>query len=148
MTEVNFYHLVSSSLEAALPKLLEKVVASGQKAVVLAASPEQMEVLNTLLWTYSTRTFIPHGSRMDAFPQEQPIYITDCEENPAGATILVLTNGQQPVFLPTFERCLDLFDGNSEEEVARARKRWSHYKKEHAQLSYFQQNAKGGWEKK
>lgn len=148
MTEISFYHFVSSPLEAVLPKLLEKVISSGQKAVVLTASEEKMDLLNTVLWTYSTRTFLPHGSQKDEFHSEQPIYITCREENPAGADVLVITEGLEPAFIGNFSRCLDLFDGTSEEETAKARKRWGHYKKANYILNYFQQTEQGGWEKK
>lgn len=148
MTDISFYHLTSSPLEAALPRLLEKVIASGKRAVILAASEEKMETLNSVIWTYSTKTFLPHGSRNDEFPAEQPIYLTTEEENPNGADILVVTEGMEPQFMAGFERCLDLFDGSNESETQKARQRWSRYKQEQHMLSYWQQNAKGGWEKK
>ena len=34
-TEVNFYHLTRSSLEDALPRLLQKTLQAGERAVVL-----------------------------------------------------------------------------------------------------------------
>ena len=34
MTEINFYHLTRSSLEQALPRLLEKTLQAGERAVV------------------------------------------------------------------------------------------------------------------
>ena len=38
MTEINFYHLTFSPLERALPKLLERTLEGGKRALVLAAS--------------------------------------------------------------------------------------------------------------
>lgn len=148
MTNISFYHLSNSPLESVLPKLLEKVIATGKKAVILTRSEKKRETLNHILWTYSTRTFLPHGSEADDFHEEQPIYLTTLEENPAQAEILVVIDGLQPAFLNGFERCLDLFDGNNGEETANARARWSRYKKELHLLSYWQQTDKGSWEKK
>ena len=68
MTEVAFYHLQQSPLEAALPKLLEKTLAAGHRAVVMAAAVERVEALNTLLWTYHPDSWLPHGSARDGRP--------------------------------------------------------------------------------
>ena len=43
MTDVRFYHLTSTSLEAALPQMLEKTLERGQRAVVIAGSEERVE---------------------------------------------------------------------------------------------------------
>jgi len=49
MTEIGFYHLQRSPLERALPKLLEKVLEAGKRAVVVARSDERVEQLNGIL---------------------------------------------------------------------------------------------------
>ena len=60
MTDVRFYHLTRTSLEAALPQMLEKTLERGQRAVVIAGSDERVESLNAQLWTYHDRRFLPH----------------------------------------------------------------------------------------
>src|SRR5260370_146539 len=90
MSEVGFYHLLTTPLERALPRLLERARAQGLRIVVRAASTERVEHLNALLWTYDDAGFLPHGSARDGNPAEQPIWLSDCQENPNGATILVL----------------------------------------------------------
>ena len=62
MTEVSFYHLQKVGLERALPKLLEKALERGLKAVVVAGSDERVESLNSSLWTYEAASFLAHGS--------------------------------------------------------------------------------------
>ena len=59
MTEVRFYHMTRTGLEAALPQMLEKTLERGQRAVVIAGSEERVEALNGHLWTYRDRTFLP-----------------------------------------------------------------------------------------
>ena len=49
MTEVNFYHLTKSSLEQALPRLLERTLQAGERAVVLLGSAEGLLVIGILL---------------------------------------------------------------------------------------------------
>ncbi len=61
MTRVDFYHLQSSPVERALPQLLERIIASGNRAVVLAASQDRIEVLANVLWTFDPNSWLPHG---------------------------------------------------------------------------------------
>lgn len=148
MTEVGFYHLTAMPLEAALPRLMEKVLAGGFRAVVMVGSSERVEAINTQLWTYNPGSFLPHGSASDGNAAEQPIWITDKDENPNRASVLVLTEGVRSARIGDFARCLDLFDGADAEAVVAARSRWSEYKELGFTVAYWQQTAGGGWEKK
>jgi len=116
--------------------------------VVLAGSEERLEGLSALLWTFSTDSFLPHGSRRDGHAVHQPIYLTTAEENPNGATVLVLTDGMDADFIGDFERCLDLFDGNDPEALAAARERWKNRKAAGYALTYWQQTEAGKWERR
>ncbi len=93
MTEIGFYHLQATPLERALPKLLERGLAAGFRIVVLAGSGERVDHLDATLWTYDDASFLPHGSRRDGKPERQPVWLTDSDENPNGADMLVLTDG-------------------------------------------------------
>ena len=46
MPEVGFYHLLYTPLDRALPKLLEKALERGHRAIVLTGSNERVEDLN------------------------------------------------------------------------------------------------------
>ena len=70
MSEIAFYHLTRSPLEAALPKLLDKTLQAGKRAVVIAGSPERVEHLNGVLWSYDDASWLPHGSAKDGHPDE------------------------------------------------------------------------------
>ena len=145
MTDIQFYHLLSTSLERALPKLLEKAVAGQYRIVVKVASEEDEERLDTELWTYNPGSFLPHGTRRDGFEAEQPIYITANGENPGGATLLVVTDGSPAP--EGYARVLDIFNGVDDAAVQAARGRWSQYKTEGHSLAYIKQTPAGGWEK-
>ncbi len=73
-----------------LPKLLEKTLASEKRAVVLAASVDRVEALAAQLWTYDPDSWLPHGTARDGSPEEQPIWLTERDENPNGAAFLFL----------------------------------------------------------
>ena len=146
MTAISFYHLESTSLDRALPKLLEKVLERGHRAVVFAGSEERVEALNSALWTYEQRAFLPHGSERDGFVDRQPIYLTTIDENPNGSDVLVLVDGAISGQLDSFERVLDLFDGHDNGAVEAARARWRMLKDIGHELTYWQQTSQGGWE--
>jgi DNA polymerase-3 subunit chi len=148
MTEVGFYHLTRTPLERALPKLLERVLANGMRAVVMAGSAERVAALDAALWTYEQLSFLPHGSARDGEAQSQPIWLTTDDENPNGAQVLVLTDGAASEHVGEFVRCLDMFDGRDPEAVQAARGRWKGFKDAGHALAYWQQNEAGGWEKR
>ena len=148
MAEIGFYHLTTTPLERALPKLLEKAVGTGQRIVVMAGSEERVEALNALLWTYDPASFLPHGSARDGNAAAQPIWLTAKDENPNNAAILVLADGASSARIGDYARCLEMFDGNDTEAVEKARSRWKDYLAEGHALTYWQQNDRGGWEKK
>ena len=144
---VDFYHLETSPLERALPQLLEKVVQAGHRAVVMAGSDDRVEALSSLLWTYNHNSWLAHGSAKDGFAADQPVWLTDREENPNGARVLVLTDGMDAARLDAFDRCLDMFDGANPEATVAARSRWSAAKAAGHELHYWQQTATG-WQEK
>jgi DNA polymerase-3 subunit chi len=147
MTEVGFYHLAAATLERALPRLLERALAEGHRVVVHAGSEERIAHLDGVLWTYSDASFLPHGSARDGNAARHPICLTDRDENPNGATMLVLLDGARSDHIREFARCCDIFDGKDPAAVEAARQRWSAVKAEGHSLTYWQQTA-AGWEKR
>ena len=147
MAEIGFYHLLSTPLERALPKLLERAFAQGHRSVVRAGSSERAEYLCAVLWTYEEAAFLPHGSASDGHAALQPIWLTYHAENPNRASILVLVDGVEAEDLQSYARCLDLFDGNDADMVEAARGRWRRARGAGHALTYWQQTP-AGWERK
>lgn len=148
MTEIRFYHLVRTALEQALPELLEKCRERGWRAVVVAGSEDRVEHLAQHLWIYSERSFLPHGTRRDGDAADQPIWLTDREENPNGATVLFLTDGADAAEIGAYNLVCDLFDGSDAPAVQAARDRWRRRKDDGHTLAYWQQDASGRWHEK
>jgi DNA polymerase-3 subunit chi len=146
VAEIGFYHLITTPLERALPRLLERAVAGGHRIVVRAASAERVEHLNALLWRYDEASFLPHGSARDGHMAAQPIYLTDGPDNPNGASMLVLVD-DIAADLAAFARCVDLFDGGDPAAVAAARERWRRAREAGHTLTYWQQTPTG-WARK
>jgi DNA polymerase-3 subunit chi len=148
MTKVSFYHLTTASLEQALPALLEKSLAAGLRVVLMAGSRERVAYLDAHLWTYDPASFLPHGAGRDGMEGAQQIFLTDADENPNQADLLVLTDGVTSRHLAGFKRCLTLFDGQDEAAVAQARAYWKEWNAGGHDLIYYQQTERGGWTEK
>lgn len=147
MATIQFYHLLTTPIEQALPKLLEKALSAGYRCLLTAESEDRIEQLNQLLWTYDPGSFLPHASVKDGQPEEQPVLLSTALEAPNDARLLAVTDGRL-ADAARFERVLDIFDGNSQSAVEQARIRWKTYKEQGNNLSYLRQTATGGWEQK
>jgi DNA polymerase-3 subunit chi len=145
MTEVRFYHLTRTSLETALPQMLEKTLERGQRAVVLAGSPERVEALNAWLWSYRENAFLPHGSARDGYAAEQPVWLSERDENPNAAEALFLTDGATSERVGDYGLCVVLFDGTSEAALGAARAQWRGLKQAGHACTYWQQDERGRW---
>ena len=118
MTEIAFYHLEKSPLEQVLPKLLEKTLGAGKRALVLAGSEQRVEALAGLLWTYEQGSWLPHGTDQDGSPEDQPVWLTTADDNANRAEFLFLTDGATSARIGDYERCFELFDGRDAAAVA------------------------------
>jgi DNA polymerase III subunit chi len=147
-TEVLFYHLERQPLETVLPTLVEKTVERGWRAVIEVGSPERVQALNALLWTYKPESFLPHGTKADGPAAEQPVYLTHEGDNPNNATVRFLVDGAALVGFTGYDRIVVMFDGRDPDALSAARTHWKAAKATGAALTYWQQNADGRWEKK
>lgn len=145
MTTIQFYHLLSTPLERALPALMSKALSAGLRCAVLSNNESTLKRLDDALWEVDAASFIPHGTSHSPAPQREPVYLSLTEETPNGATLLAVTDGTTPRFMDNYARVLDIFDGHDLEAVAAARKRWKHYQDSGYSLSYIQQQENGGW---
>jgi DNA polymerase-3 subunit chi len=143
MTEIGFYHLTRSTLAQALPPLLIRTLAAGQRALVLG--PESgLEAVSAALWAQPA--WLPHGGAADGDPDLQPIWLSADAEPLNGARFLFIVEGAETDRLADFDRVFDLFNGNDSEAVAAARVRWKTAKEAGHTLIYWQQTD-GGWKK-
>ncbi len=146
MTDVWFYHLEHTSLEQALPELLDKTLARGWKALVRATERARLDQLDGWLWTYRDEAFLPHGLNDEPYADRQPVLLTTEFGNPNGAEALFLVDGAEAGDLAPYVRCMVLFDGRDEGIVAAARAQWSRIKATGAEMSYWRQEGRG-WRK-
>ena len=149
MTEILFYHLQGQKLEGVLPALLEKSLERGWKVVVQGSSEERIEALDAHLWTYRDDSFLPHGTWREAEAAAQPILLTVNDDNPNGAVVRFLVDGASlPSDAAAYQRIVLLFDGDDPDAVEAARARWSDAKKNGFDVTYWQPDEQGRWQRK
>ncbi|WP_308909845.1 DNA polymerase III subunit chi [Pseudokordiimonas caeni] len=148
MAEIRFYHLQRQTLEEALPKLMERVQEAGLRAVIKVPGRTHLDTLDKVLWDYDPGSFLAHDKEGCKHADQQPFYLTTGDEVPNGASVLVLVDAVDPPAELGFDRCLYMFDGRDMAIVEKARAQWKTFKDMGAEMSYWQQGERGGWEKK
>lgn len=148
MVEVLFYHLTESTLEEALPGLLERSLARGWRAVVQTGTEERRDALDTHLWTFRDDSFLAHATEREAYPQDQPVLLTTGADNANGAQIRFLVDGATPPDLSAYQRAVFMFDGHDQLQLEAARGHWKMVKAAGHTVTYWQQTPDKRWERK
>ncbi len=146
MTEIGFYHLTRTTVAHALPMLLGRTLAAGQRAVVVCTDEARVAALDKALWECTEPDWLPHGTAADGNADLQPIWLATDDAAPNGARYLFLVDGAGPARIDAFPRVFDLFDGKDEAALIAARARWKAARDAGHTLTYWRQGAKG-WEK-
>lgn len=146
MPEIRFYHLQRQPVEEALPRLLEKVLQAGHKALVKVPDKGLAETLDKALWIYDPGSFLPHARAGGDHDADQPVLLTTDDDNPADADVLVLIDGTASPDIERYDRTLYMFDGRNPDIVEAARTHWRDFKAAGLAMSYWQQGERGGWQ--
>lgn len=148
MTEILFYHLKGQRLEQVLPPLLQKSLERGWRVVVQASSEERIEALDAHLWTWRDDAFLPHGTWREPDAGEQPVLLTVHDTNPNQAAVRFLVEGAElPAEPAAYQRLVLLFDGDDPDAVAAARERWTKVKNGGFEVTYWQVDENGRWQR-
>ena len=148
MAEVLFYHLTESTLEEALPGLLERSVARGWRAVVQTGTEERRDALDIHLWTFRDDSFLAHGTDREPHADEQPVLLTVDAGNANEAQIRFLVDGASPPDISGYERAVFMFDGHDAAQLETAREHWKAMKAAGNAVTYWQQTPDKRWERK
>lgn len=149
MTEVLFYHLHDVTLENVLPPLLEKSLERGWRVVVQSNSEERTEALDAHLWTYREDLFLPHANWRVADAQDQPIILAVEDSNPNRANVRFLVdNAPLPANSDIYDRVVLLFNGDDADALAAARQSWTDCKARGFDVTYWQADERGRWQKR
>ena len=136
---VDFYHLSTSPLERVLPNICEKVLASGERLLVVAEEG-LIPSLDEQLWGYARESFLPHGADR---PEKQPVLLSSEPAATNGATHIALADGRWREEALGFARTFYFFD---KERLDDARSVWRALKTNaEAEPRYWKQDERGKW---
>lgn len=145
--DIGFYHCTRAPAAEVAVRLSAKVLESGQRLLVVGERP-RLEALDKALWALVPDSFLPHALAGGTFDADQPILLAETAEPVNGAKLLLSLEAGVPGAMDGFERVLNLFeDGSPAHE--RARLDWKALgSRDGLTRSYWQQNERGGWEKR
>lgn len=149
MSEVWFYHLTESALEAALPPLLGKCAQRGWRVLLWGGEMARLDHLDRALWTYDDASFLAHGLAGGENDSSQPVLLTGDGANGNGAQVLVMIDRAEatPEVIAGYERAIMMFDGADSEAVDAARGYWKQITGAGIPAQYWAQEG-GSWVKK
>jgi len=144
-----FYHLTRSTLEEALPPLLNAAGGKGWRVALRGRSEALLARLDQRLWTHPPESFLPHGRAGGPHDAEQPILLTDKPDIPNGAACLMAVEGAEVSAeeVAALERTCILFDGHDPAALEAARGQWRALTGAGAAAKYWAQGERG-WEMK
>jgi DNA polymerase-3 subunit chi len=149
MTEVLFYHLQDMTLESVLPPLLEKSLERGWRVAVQSTSEERADALDAHLWTYREDSFLPHATWRAGDAEDHPIMLVVEESNPNRANVRFLVdNAPLPADSGIYDRLVLVFNGDDADALAAARHAWSDCKARGFDVTYWQADERGRWQKR
>ena len=126
MTRIDFHSKIPDKLSYAC-RLIRKAQAANTKLVVLAEDREQLNNIDSLLWTFSEQDFLPHVIAGDSLAAQTPIILTDdCEKASPHHHALVNLSRRTPEFFARFERMFELVS-NDEQDLVAGRERYKYY---------------------
>jgi DNA polymerase III subunit chi len=111
----DFYYLTRVPLEKALPGIAERVLANGERLIIVAEDEKVLTRIDALLWSYKPESFLPHGRDGD-----QPILLSAATGGTSAQNI-ALIDGKWSDSALGFARAFYFFDSQS---IEAARSAW------------------------
>jgi DNA polymerase-3 subunit chi len=132
MTRVDFYILTQPTKEARLTlacRIAEKAVLSDHEVLINAETDTDCARLDTLLWTFSQGSFLPHRRLSEAAANEgEPVLIGAGQEPEDGRWDLLINLAPDvPEFFGRFSRVAELV-GAEDDARAAGRERFRYYR--------------------
>jgi len=131
-TKVDFYVLAAADQRSRLTtvcRLVEKAYDQGLRVAVRTSAPAETVEIDELMWTFSDRSFVPHGvwPADPDFAAATPVLITSGGLPESHRDVLVNLGADVPADFTAFSRICEVVAGE-EDAKRRARLRWRGYK--------------------
>ena len=127
MTRIDFYRYAQDKVRFAC-RLAAKAHSQSSRMVVYSPRREVLDELDRTLWTFQATGFIPHCFVEAQIADETPVILATSGEALPHHDVLLNLGEEWPPFFASFERLLEIV-GADDDDKARARERYSFYKK-------------------
>jgi len=131
-TKVDFYVLAAADPRSRLTtacRLAEKAYEQGLRVAVRTSAPAETVEIDELMWTFSDRSFVPHGvwPADPDFATATPVLISSGALPDSHRDVLVNLAADMPADFTAFSRICEVVAGDDDAK-RRARLRWRGYK--------------------
>ena len=108
--QVDFYQLAGTPPEQVIASIAEKLLAGGQRLLVVAADEVFLARLDRMLWDQGATSFLPHGVSGGADDLRQPILLSTSPDAPNLARNMLIADGAWRDSALSYDRAFFLFD--------------------------------------
>ncbi len=121
MARLDFYQLSRDPVEQVLPRIAERILAEGERLLIVADERERLDRVSAALWDAGPASFLAHDHDDAEMPEAQPILLSARCEPLNGATRIALADGRFRDEALAFDRAFYFFDDSSIDD---ARSNW------------------------
>ena len=130
MTQVDFYILAQSQQRALFAcRLAEKIYHLGKRVYIHTGDENNCRMLDDLLWTFQSGSFVPHECYQDDRPASSPVLIGHQLQPNVDADVLINISDDLPMFYTRFARVAEIVD-NQDDIKLKARDRFRLYREQ------------------
>ncbi len=109
IVQVDFYQLTRDPAEHVLPALVQKILGSDGRLLVVSKDSEQLERVSAALWNYHPESFLAHDMAGQGNDDIQPILLSEACGAANGARMIALADGIWRDEVLEFDRAFYLF---------------------------------------
>jgi DNA polymerase-3 subunit chi len=115
--QVDFYQLAGTPPEQVIASIADKLLASEQRLIVIAADEVFLARLDRMLWDQGPTSFIPHGVSGGADDARQPVLLSTSPDAPNLARNVLIADGEWRDSALSYDRVFFLFDNATLEDA-------------------------------
>ena len=108
--QVDFYQLGQAAVEDVATSLAEKLLAQGERLLIVAADEAFLSRLDRMLWDNGPTGFLPHAIAGGADDARQPILLSTSPDAPNLARNVLIADGEWREASLGYDRAFYLFD--------------------------------------
>ena len=92
--KVDFWQLSSDPVEKVVALISKRVIASGERLLVVCDDAQKREVISNALWAAGPDNFLANGESRDIGAERQPILLSDTLEPANAASHVIFADGE------------------------------------------------------